>query len=117
MLERLLPWWTGKLFVLVLLGFAATDFMITITLSAADASAHAIENPFAPSWFHGNEVIITLVLVTLLAIVFLRGFREAIGIAVVLVAVYLALNVVVILVSMGQRLGAPRALDGAGAWW
>ena len=114
MLERLLPWWAGKLFVLVLLGFAATDFMITITLSAADASAHAIENPFAPSWFHGNEVIITLVLVTLLAVVFLRGFREAIGIAVVLVAVYLALNVVVILVSMGQIFVHPIEVTN---WW
>ncbi|GAA0995910.1 hypothetical protein JOE66_001638 [Subtercola frigoramans] len=102
MLERLLPWWGGKLFVLVLLGFAATDFMITITLSAADATAHAIENPFAPSWFHGNEVIITLVLVALLGAVFIRGFKEAIGIATVLVAVYLVLNLVVVVVSIAH---------------
>ncbi len=114
MLERLLPWWAGKIFVLVLLGFAATDFMITITLSAADAAAHAIENPFAPSWFAGNEVLITLVLVALLAAVFLRGFREAIGIAVVLVAVYLALNVVVIVVSIGQVLASPVVVSD---WW
>ena len=99
MLERLLPWWGGKLFVLVLLGFAATDFMITITLSAADATAHAVENPFAPAWFHGNEVLITLVFVALLAAVFLRGFKEAINIAVVLVAVFLLLNAIVIVVS------------------
>jgi len=114
MLERLLPWWAGKLFVLVLLGFAATDFMITITLSAADATAHAIENPFAPSWFQGNEVAITLVLVALLGGVFLRGFKEAIGIAVLLVAVYLALNLVVILVSIGQIFANPIDVTN---WW
>lgn len=114
MLERLLPWWAGKLFVLVLLGFAATDFMITITLSAADASAHAIENPFAPSWFHGNQVLLTLLLVSLLGAVFLRGFTEAIGIAVVLVAVYLALNVVVILVSIGRIVTHPLDVTD---WW
>jgi len=102
MLERLLPWWGGKLFVLVLLGFAATDFMITITLSAADAAAHAIANPLVPSWLQGANVPVTLVLVGLLAVVFLRGFREAINIAFVLVVVYLALNAVVVAVALGH---------------
>ncbi|HEX2325346.1 MAG TPA: amino acid transporter [Chloroflexota bacterium] len=95
MLERLLPWWGGKLFVLVLLGFVATDFVITITLSAADATAHILENPFAPAALHGQQVPVTLLLVAVLGAVFLRGFGEAIGIAVVLVAVYLLLNLVV----------------------
>ena len=96
MLEHLLPWWKGKLFVLTLLGFAATDFIITITLSAADATAHLVENPYVPGFIHGHNVGATLVLVALLGAVFLKGFKEAIGIAVGLVGVYLVLNAVVI---------------------
>lgn len=114
MLERLLPRWGGKLFVLVLLGFAATDFMITMTLSAADATAHLIENPFVPGWFHGQHVAITLILLALLAAVFLRGFKEAIGVAVVLVALYLALNVVVVATTLVEVFTHPSAV---GDWW
>lgn len=95
MLEALLPRWRGKAFVLVLLGFAATDFVITITLSAADATAHIIGNPFVPAAFD-HPLAITLVLLTLLSAVFLKGFREAIGLAVIIVGVYLLLNVIVI---------------------
>lgn len=107
MLERLMPHWKGKVFVLVLLGFAATDFMITATLSAADASAHLIENPFTPSWFTGKEVPITLVLLILLGALFLRGFTEVIWIAVTLVFSFLALNLVIIAVSAANIIGHP----------
>jgi hypothetical protein len=110
MLERVLPWWGGKLFVLVLLGFAATDFLITMTLSAADASAHALENPFAPAWLHGHTVLVTLVLIGALGAVFLRGFKEAIGIAVVLVVVYLSLNVIVVGVSIAEVIAHPHVV-------
>jgi hypothetical protein len=97
MLESLLARWKGKLFVLVLLGFVATDFVITITLSAADATAHILENPYAQRFnVLDHPVVITLVLVGVLGAVFLKGFKEAIGIAVVLVVSYLLLNVVVI---------------------
>jgi hypothetical protein len=111
MLERLLSWWQGKFVVLCLLGFVATDFIITITLSAADASAHALENPFAPGFIAGHQVIVTLFLVASLAAVFLRGFREAIGIAVVLVVVYLVLNAIVIGAGLVEVWQHPGYLD------
>ncbi|MER8184408.1 amino acid transporter [Kitasatospora sp. NPDC094015] len=108
MLERLLSFWQGKLFVLALLGFAATDFVITITLSAADATAHLVENPHLTGALHGRQVLITMVLVALLGAVFLKGFSEAIGVAVVLVAIYLALNVVVVVVGLEHVLADPE---------
>jgi hypothetical protein len=108
MLERLLPWWAGKVFVLVLLGFAATDFIITITLSAADAAAHAVQNPLMPEALHGARLPMTMFLILALGAVFLRGFREAIGVAVVLVAVYLSLNAVVVLDSALHLLAEPQ---------
>ena len=114
MLERLLPRWWGKLFVLALLGFAATDFMITITLSSADATAHVIENPFAPDFLHGQNILITLVLIAGLAAVFLRGFKEAISIAVVLVIIFLTLNLVVITVALVNVVGSPLLTAD---WW
>jgi hypothetical protein len=94
-LERLFPRWKGKVLVLCLLGFAATDFVITITLSAADAAAHLVENPLTPDWMH-YPGIITVALLLVLGAIFLRGFQEAITLAVGLVSGYLVLNLVVI---------------------
>ncbi|MCT4357033.1 amino acid transporter [Streptomyces sp. Je 1-79] len=100
MLSRLLSFWKGKLFVLTLLGFAATDFLITITLSAADASTHLVENPHLSEALHDKQVLITMVLIALLGAVFLKGFLEAIGVAVALVGAYLALNAVVVVTGL-----------------
>jgi hypothetical protein len=98
MLEKLLSRWKGKMFVLALLGFVATSFIITITLSAADATAHIIENPYVEEHlsFLDHRVFVTLGLIALLGLVFLKGFNEAIGIAVVIVAVFLVFNLITI---------------------
>lgn len=110
MLESLLPRWKGKLFVLVLLGFVATDFIITITLSAADATAHVIENPFVEQHMHflAHPVGVTMALIAVLGAVFLKGFKEAIGIAVVLVSIYLLMNLVVVSVGIYQLVTHPH---------
>ena len=107
MLERLFPAWRGKVFVLILLGFATTDFIITMTLSTADAAAHFVHNPFAPSWLH-SQMLVTVLLLSCLGAIFLKGFKEAINIAVVFVGVYLLLNAVVTVVAVGQVLHHPE---------
>jgi hypothetical protein len=113
MLENLLSRWKGKMFVLILLGFVATSFIITITLSAADATAHIVENPFVEHHlpFLNHRIVLTFILVGLLGAVFLKGFNEAIGIAVGIVALYLSLNVVTIGVALFEIFGRhPEAL-------
>ncbi|MDR3617114.1 MAG: hypothetical protein P4L53_26390 [Candidatus Obscuribacterales bacterium] len=100
MLEKLTPGWWGKALVLSLIGFAATDFIITITLSAADAAAHLAENNYVhdlcaanTTWsFLQDKMGVTFVLLAILSVVFLAGFKEAIGVAVVIVSSYMLLS-------------------------
>src|SRR5215213_5520962 len=110
MLENLLSFWKGKLFVLCLLGFVATAWIVTITLSAADAAVHIVENPLVPGFLGGGEVGITLLLLGILGAVFLKGFKEAIVIAVFIVATYLLLNLVVVVVGFNEIATHPQSV-------
>lgn len=124
MLERLMHGWAGKLLVLVLLGFAATDFVITKTLSAADAAAHVIKNPICAPFLTGEgwQMGMTMFLLVILGATFMRGFKEVIGMAVGIVGVYLVLNVIVVGSSLHYLWQNPIYVDrwldqvGAGNW-
>jgi hypothetical protein len=123
LLENLLSGWKSKIFVLVLLGFAGTDFVITMTLSAADAARHAIADPYLHPYVGDAAISLTLALLFLLAIVFFLGFREAIGLAQVVAVPYLVLNLIVLLRGLWEiavhkeLLGQWRmALSGHGDW-
>ena len=119
MLERLVHGWTGKTMVLALLGFAATDFVITMTLSAADASVHLIENPLwksMPNWVQAlsddrQRLGVTIFMLVLLGACFLRGFKEVIGLAVGIVGVYLALNAFVLISGSVYLVAHPALLQ------
>lgn len=115
MLERLWPGWRGKTFVLTLLGFAATDFVITMTLSAADATAHLIENPIYHSFafLPRDPVVVTTVLLFCLASIFYMGFKEAIGVSVLLVVAYLGLTSAISVAAIRDLMAHPHLLT---AW-
>lgn len=110
MLERLLPFWRGKIFVLILIGFVATSWIITITLSAADATVHLLENPYTPSFLSGQAVAVTIVLLLILGFVFLLGFSEAVKVAIPLVALFLLVNAVVVGAGVVAILDDPSIL-------
>lgn len=110
MLENLLPSWFGKALILVLLGFAATDFIITITLSAADATAHVAQNPFVGSYVQSRELL-TIFILAMLGAIFLKGFREAIGVSVALVVLYLLCNCVVVVRASMELFSHPQSLE------
>lgn len=124
MLERILPFWQGKLVVLVLLGFVATSWIITITLSSADATVHLLQNPFVPHALSGQAVLITIVLLLTLGGVFLMGFTEAVNVAIPLVVAFLLLNGAVIVAGFVELAHSPVAIDdwvdaltsGGGGW-
>lgn len=105
MIEKLVRGWPGKVLVLILLGFAATDFIITITLSAADASAHLLHTADSP-----HQIPVTISLIAALCIVFLIGFREAVSVAVVLVSGYLAMTAIVVAVGLARLVQHPELL-------
>lgn len=114
MLARLVSGWGGKLLILVLLGFAATDYVITKTLSTADAAVHLITNPHWPLDVPTDQektrqaMWVTSFLLVGLGASFLRGFKEVIGLAVGIVGVYLALNVVVVGAGLAHLVEHPH---------
>jgi hypothetical protein len=123
MLENLLTGWPSKIFVLILLGFAATDFVITMTLSAADAAQHAVENPYLHPLVGDAHMRITLGLLLLLAAVFLTGFSEAIQLAAAVTIPYLLLNLAVLVRCVAEVIHHPDlwsrwhlAVNARGDW-
>ncbi|MGH9530698.1 MAG: hypothetical protein ACRD2S_12360 [Terriglobales bacterium] len=97
LLEHLFKGWASKFLVLILLGFAGTDFVITMTLSAADSAQHVVENPLIKPYAGHFHMAITIALLALLAGVFLKGFGEAIVLAIAVAIPYILLNVAVLL--------------------
>src|SRR5262249_18258362 len=142
LMERLVRGWRGKTLVLLLLGFAATDFVMTKTLSLADAAEHLVHNESFP-WHPTRDALVELTQESLehtfgvrvaesfdeqmVVTIFLgvvgfvfwavirRGFnRKAIFLAVAIVGLYLLLNAVVIGSGLWHLWQHPEYLT---RWW
>ncbi|MBP6745574.1 amino acid transporter [bacterium] len=156
MLENRLPGWSAKLCVLLLLGFAACAYLITITLSASDGAAHFVENHemhgaisgqgylivalvaalaymtieksrnmmvigclaiaayAALDHFAQSRLGVALIMILFLGALFLKGLREVIGVAVLLVVTFLSLSAIVVALGLHQVYLHPELIDG---WW
>lgn len=122
--EKLIRGWRGKTLVLILLGFAATDFTMLKSLSLADASVHVLNKhdgvrtdhakPVV-TWVkdctteycgdelgnHVDEQLIVTILLGILAFIFWfvmrKGFnRKVLYLAVPLVGLYLLMTAIII---------------------
>jgi hypothetical protein len=140
LLERLISGWGGKVFLLILLGFVGTDFVITRTLSLADAAKHVTHNPYwqqhvewlgqnketvrgwLPEFLRGgffdfwNEQLVLTLLLTLLAFVafafVFRGFnRPFLYLAAAGVLLFLVVNGIVIGSGLTYLGRHPERLD------
>lgn len=142
LLERLLHGWLGKFLILGLLGFSATDFVITRTVSAADAAEHILHNElgrnladsvaekiesvigakagggwtrWVPKW---NRQIVVTLFVSILGSIFWVVFRKAstrrvLGLAVVVTSIYVALSALVVGAGLWHLLQHRELID---AW-
>jgi hypothetical protein len=142
LLEQHLHGWGGKLLILVLLGFVATDFVITRTLSVSDASTHILGNPYwkeqsravaedpesvresLPEILKGrffdfwNEQLLLTVGLTILSFglyfFLVHGLtRGFLRIAIAVTGVYLALTAVIVVSGLAYLAAHPELVD---AW-
>ena len=121
LIDRNVAGWRGKLLILILMGFVAADFVVTRSLSLADAAVHvnhnshwaALVDQFVPSadrlkehlgadlarWlapYWNRQIGVTLALMGLAVLFWLllaRGFtRRVLWLGTIITVLYLALN-------------------------
>jgi hypothetical protein len=133
LLERLVHGWRGKTLVLIVLGFAATDFTMLKAISLADASVHLLDNPLfrgqevrdAVAWINeqypspidGTPILTSQLAVTLVLgvvgflfwFILRKGFnRNVLYVSVPLIGAYLALNGLLLGAGIGRLVDRPE---------